>query len=122
MIDTTGRLPHPAARTRRRWRTVMILLGISIGWKLVVLTLGAAVPRWLVKDGIDQLPLDLQPYGSHAKAIAIAAWNKPIERHGVIRGVRVRAVDRSAGGESAQSCGGVNARRSRYTDFASPYS
>ena len=52
---TTAVHPSPAARRRR----VLITLGaISIGWKVVVFTLGAALPRWLIDDGIAALPAD----------------------------------------------------------------
>ena len=109
------------SKSQRRWRTAMILLGISVGWKLVVFTLGAAVPKWIVKDGIDQLPADLRPYGTEAKRIALAKWSGPIERRGVIRGVRVR-VDRTVGDPRSRECGGLNARVRAYTYFAIPYS
>ena len=108
-------------RVRRRWKTLLLLASVSVAWKLIVLTLGAAVPKWLVRDGIDELPAELQAYGHQAKAIAMAKWSARIERHGVIRGVRVR-VERAPDGADADRCGGLGARVRAYTYFAIPYS
>jgi hypothetical protein len=33
-----------------------VLASISIGWKVIVLTVGTAVPRWVVQDGVDEQP------------------------------------------------------------------
>jgi hypothetical protein len=107
--------------TRRR---LLLTLGaVSIGWKVVVLTLGAAVPRWLIDDGIAAQPSELRPYAQDAKRSAAALWNGPIERHGVVRAVRVVSVERvpnTAG--VAQRCGGLGARVRAYTYFGVPYS
>jgi len=106
------------ARTRRLW---LILAGISIGWKLLVLSLGVAIPKWVVGDGISHLPAADQPYAAEAKRTALALWNNPIERHGIVRTVRVMSVDtRLASGGAA--CGGQSARVRAYTYFAIPYS
>jgi hypothetical protein len=45
--------PSPASLQSARRRRALITLGaISIGWKVVVFTLGAAVPRWFIDDGL----------------------------------------------------------------------
>jgi len=101
-----------------------VLAAISIGWKVLVFTLGAALPRWLVSDGIDDLPPELRPYGDSARATAIALWNGPVERRGLIRMVRVMSVD-GASREDTQpgaGCDGRSARVRAYTYFAIPYS
>ncbi|MFL5574597.1 MAG: hypothetical protein ACJ79S_01280 [Gemmatimonadaceae bacterium] len=135
-----GRRPAKrASRSRRpnRWRPWLVLAGISIGWKVVVFTLGAAVPRWVINDGIAQLPAPLQDYGREARHTALALWDGPIERHGLVRSVRVMSASQapapphtagsdtagalrvaSAGGE----CGGRTAVVRAYTYFAIPYS
>lgn len=104
-----------------RWRPWLILLGISVGWKLVVLTLGAAVPHWLFTDGLDHIPAAMHPYANQARATALALWDKPIERSGIVRLVRVVSVD-SAHGTTLDGCGGKRARVRAYTFFAIPYS
>ena len=116
-----------AARRRRTW---IVLACISVGWKVLVLTLGAALPRWLITDGIDELPAAHQPYAEQARATALALWNGPLERRGLVQMVRVESVDTlhapidvasaSAGGVDA--CGGLSARVRAYTYFAIPYS
>jgi hypothetical protein len=106
------------ARTRRLW---LILAGISIGWKLLVLSLGAAIPKWVVGDGTSHLPAADRPYAAEAKRTALALWNNPIERHGIVRTVRVMSVDTRLVPEDA-ACGGQSARVRAYTYFAIPYS
>jgi len=111
----------PAAREsarRRRWKLVWTLTAISIGWKVLVFTLGAAVPRWLIDDGVAQLPTAMQPYGAEARETAMALWNGPIERHGVVRRVRVVSVYPAAGDDGCR----LGARVRAYTYFAIPYS
>ena len=101
-----------------------MLAAISLGWKVLVFTLGAALPRWFVSDGIADLPLELRPYGDSARAMAIGLWNGPVERRGLIRMVRVMSVD-SAAREDTQPGGGCDGRSARvraYTYFAIPYS
>ena len=71
----------------------MALLGLSVGWKVIVLTLGAAVPRWVIDDSIDHIPLGMQTYANEARATALALWDGPIERHTLVRLVRVMSVD-----------------------------
>jgi len=109
-----------------------------VGWKLVVFTLGAAMPRWLITDGIAQLPAPLQGYGREAKQTALALWNGPIERHGLVQSVRVMSVSGAAplpaaialagdaGADSAlrtrPACDGRSAVVRAYTYFAIPYS
>ena len=110
-----------ALRRQRRWRTWGVLIAVSVGWKLVVLTLGAAMPRWLIDDGVASLPSDLQPYARDAKRNAAQLWNGPIERHGVVRTLRVMSVHRVATGTGGR-CGGLGARVRAYTYFGLPYS
>ena len=106
---------------RSRWRPWFLVLGISIGWKVLVLTLGAAMPHWVIDDGFDHIPTSMQPYASQARATALALWDTPIERTGLVRLVRVVSVD-SVRGEDIRGCGGKSARVRAYTFFAIPYS
>jgi hypothetical protein len=118
----------------------IILGAISIGWKVLVFTVGAAVPRWLITDGIAQLPQPLQAYGLEAKRTALTLWNGPIERYGVVRTVRIVSVhvsDSVGGGDApralatvagaadsaaAARCDGHGAVVRAYTYFGIPYS
>ncbi len=100
----------------------MTLAAISIGWKLLVFTVGAALPRWLINDGIAELPAEHRPYGTEAKQTALALWDGPIERHGVVRTVRVMSVARATPAPAGSECGGLSARVRAYTYFAIPYS
>ena len=68
-----ARLARLALR-RRRWRVAGTLAAISIGWKVVVFTLGAAMPRWLIDDGIAALPDTMRPYGAEALRTAQGLW------------------------------------------------
>ena len=104
-----------------RWRPWLFLLGISVAWKVLVLTLGAAVPRWLIDDGLEHIPATMQPYASQARATALALWDWPIERTGIVRLVRVVSVDTVVSAD-AGGCGGKTARIRAYTFFAIPYS
>jgi hypothetical protein len=106
---------------RRRWRLAWTLAAISVGWKVIVFTLGAALPHWLIDDGVAQLPLAMQPYGAQARETARALWNGPIERHGVVRKVRVVSVYPANTTEGDASCR-FGARVRAYTYFAIPYS
>lgn len=110
-----------AAPRRSRWRPWFVLLGVSIAWKVLVLTLGAAVPHWVIDDGLDHIPRAMQPYASQARATALSLWDKPIERTGLVRLVRVVSVDSLRSG-GLGSCGGKSARVRAYTFFAIPYS
>lgn len=110
----------PSAR-RSRWRPWLLLLAFSVAWKIVVLTLGAAVPRWVIDDSVDHIPLSMQPYANQARATALALWDGPIERRTLVRLVRVVSVD-SARSQAAEECGGKSARVRAYTFFAIPYS
>lgn len=111
---------------RRRRRLWLVLLGVSVGWKVVVFTIGAAVPRWLISDGIAQLPAPLQEYGREARATALALWNGPIERHGLVRTVRVMSAHggtyAAVGDATAPTCDGRGAIVRAYTYFGIPYS
>jgi hypothetical protein len=125
MTDEAPALPTattstPASRGRRR--TLLILASISVGWKVLVFTLGAALPEWLIGDGIDDLPPALQPYGEEARQTAMALWNGPIERHGIVRRVRVISVAPVDGADATPGCAGLGARVRAYTYFAIPYS
>lgn len=110
-------------RSKRRW--LWVLLGVSIGWKVLVFGVGSAVPRFMLDDGVAALPPELRPYGHHAVKIAGGLWNGPLERHGVRR-IRLVSVDRTAvrldstGGVTW--CTGYAARVRAYTFFAIPYS
>ena len=108
-----------AARRRRRWRTLIILGAISLGWKVLVFTIGIAVPRWIIDDGIAELPIEKRAYAAEAKTIAEGLWTNPIERYGMVRAVRVLEVDSTAAGAP---CIGLGARVKAYTYFAIPYS
>lgn len=99
-----------------------MLAAISIGWKVLVFTLGAALPRWLVSDGIDELPPQWRAYGDSARTMAIALWNGPVERRGLIRSVRVMSVENSLRTNLPVGCDGRSARVRAYTYFAIPYS
>ena len=106
---------------RSRWRPWLVLLGVSVAWKVLVLTLGAAVPHWVIDDGLDHIPASMQPYATQARATALSLWDKPMERTGLVRLVRVVSVDSARGGDLG-SCGGKSARVRAYTFFAIPYS
>ena len=111
----------PGSRLPSR-RTLIILASISIGWKLLVFTLGAALPRWFVSDGLDELPPQWRSYADSARSTAIGLWNGPIERRGLIRSVRVVSVENVAMELVPAGCDGRSARVRAYTYFAIPYS
>lgn len=111
----------------------MVLLAISIGWKVVVLTLGSAVPRWVIGSGVDHIPLASRAYAEEAKITALSLWNHPLERLGIVRAVRVTRVDSVTSpeadgkttvrsGAAAQECRARSATVVAYTYFAIPYS
>jgi len=110
-----------ASRRRSRWRPWFVLLAVSVAWKILVLTVGAAVPHWVIDDGFDHIPVSMQPYATQARATALSLWDKPIERTGLVRLVRVVSVDSAPGGNLG-ACGGKSARVRAYTFFAIPYS
>lgn len=105
----------------RRWRMLLILGSISIGWKLFVLTAGAAVPRYFIDDGLKQVPAEFVPYGTQAREIAKDLWGGRLERYAV-RKIRLVSVGRTASDGGAARCGGLNAQVKAYTYFALPYS
>ena len=107
---------HQQATWRRR-RLWLVLIGVSVGWKVLVFTVGAAVPRWLINDGIAQLPAPLQEYGREARITALALWNGPIERHGLVRTVRVMSVH---GGTYAAATVGAGSGSADGADGAAP--
>lgn len=112
---------------RRRWRPWMVLFGIGVAWKVVVFTLGAAVPRWVIGDGIAHLPPAAQAQAFNAQSIARSLWNNPVERLGLVRATRVLRVDTLpvvAAGDSVAvpPCQRVRATVRAYTYFAIPYS
>ena len=110
---------HHATVTRRRlWLT---LAAASVGWKLLVLTLGAAVPRWVITDGVQELPANVRGHARDATRVARGLWSAPIERRGgIVRAVHVVSVDSNV--PEAAPCGGYQARVRAYTFFAIPYS
>ena len=116
------RPPPSPAKSRTRRRTLITLAAISVGWKVLVLTLGVAVPRWFIDDGVAAQPLELQPYARDARQNAASLWNGRIERYGVVRMLRVVSVDRSTATDDARRCGGFGARVRAYTYFGVPYS
>ena len=116
-LPSSSRFPARGSR----WRPWLLLLAFSIAWKVVVLTLGAAMPRWMIDDGVDHIPIAMQPYANEARATALALWNGPIERRTLVRLVRVVSVDSTQSAGSGE-CGGKSARVRAYTFFAIPYS
>jgi hypothetical protein len=110
----------------------MILVAISIGWKVVVLTLGSAVPRWVIGDGLDRIPLASRAYAEEAKLTAMTLWDHPLERLGIVRALRVTRVDSivaerdslsaKSASESTAGCRSRSATVVAYTYFAIPYS
>jgi hypothetical protein len=110
--------PQSAPDRKRRWRMLIILGSISIGWKVLVFTLGAALPKWLIDDGVAALPAEHQEYARSAIETSRGLWNGPIERHGFVRAIRVMRVDTLP----PSVCNGLGARVRAYTYFAVPYS
>jgi hypothetical protein len=111
----------------RRYRGWLILLAISLGWKFVVLTLGAAVPRWVIGDGVGHLPVGDRGSAMEGKAIARALWDHPLERLGLVQALRVLSVDttRTAASYAVGTipvCRGPVVHVRAYTYFAIPYS
>jgi MFS family permease len=119
--ERAGRARVLTALLSRR-RVWLPLVMVSLTWKLVVLTLGAAVPGWIIPDGIGDLPTDLQAFGRDARRTARALWNGPIERRGLVRVVRLVSIDSNLTTAEAAPCGGYGARVRAYTYFAIPYS
>jgi hypothetical protein len=113
-------IPAPLAARNSRRRTLLILASISIGWKVLVFTVGTAVPRWVVKDGVDELPEARRAYAESALVTARGLWNHPFERYGLVQALRVTNVDSVPGAPSA--CGALGARVKAYMYFAIPYS
>ena len=121
--DDAGTTAAREAARRKRLRLWITLASISIGWKVIVFTLGAALPRWLIDDGLAALPADTRAYGAEARQTALGLWNGRIERLGFVREVRVMSVDTLPPGQHA-GCAGrpLGARVRAYTYFAIPYS
>lgn len=124
-------LDADARRRRSRRRTLLILGAVSVGWKVVVFTLGAAIPRWLIADGVAELPAAHRAYGAASLATARSLFDSPVERFGrVVQRVRVVSVDsitpppaEGAGGARPIAAGCmIGARVRAYTYFAIPYS
>lgn len=134
MATTTVPVTDAAAARRKKLRVWIVLASISVGWKVLVFTLGAALPRWLLDDGIAALPAHERAYGAEARRMAMGMWNGPIERHGVVRMVKVMSVDTlphpalatvaPTGAAAGARCDGARlaARVRAYTYFAIPYS
>jgi hypothetical protein len=100
---------------------LLVLGGISLGWKLLLLGVGGTMVKLLIDDGLATVPSEFRQYGSEALGVARSLWAGPIERYGV-RGVRLVSVERSAEDPGAARCGGLTARVKAYTFFAIPYS
>jgi hypothetical protein len=117
--------PAPRRRGSRR-RTLLILASISVGWKVLVFTLGAALPHWLLTDGVAELPAPHREYGIASLATARALYNTPVERlGGVVQRVRVVSVDSVPAAGDADPVSApclLGARVRAYTYFAIPYS
>lgn len=112
-------------RRRARRRTMLILASISVGWKVLVFTVGAAVPRWLIADGVSELPREHRTYGTAALATAGALFDTRVERYmRVVQRVRVVSVDGVApDGRTGAGAGcTIGAHLRAYTYFAIPYS
>jgi hypothetical protein len=137
MSESTARAATPigddqevARRRATRRRTLYVLGAISVGWKVLVFTVGAALPQWLVTDGVSELPASHRAYGTASLATARALFDTPAERLGrVVQRVRVVSVDSVAGRDTsrATAAGGaggcvLGARVRAYTYFAIPYS
>lgn len=134
MTERTSATPLDAAARRRsnRRRTLLILGAISVGWKLVVFTVGAALPHWLLTDGVADLPASHRAYGMASLVTARALFDTPVERLArIVQRVRVLSVDSvprlEAADEGAQAAQGaapcaIGARVRAYTYFAIPYS
>jgi hypothetical protein len=119
--------PPPAGTRRRRWRPWLVLFGIGVAWKVVVFTLGAAVPRWVIGNGIAHLPTSAQAQAFNAQSIARTLWDHPLERLGLVRATRVMRVDTLPLAARGDSSGAIPCQRLRatvraYTYFAIPYS
>ena len=111
------------AAKRKRVRLWLVLASISIGWKVLVFTLGAAIPRWFIDDGLAALPAGSRAYGAEARQTALGLWNGRIERLGFVRAVRVMSVDTLPPAERAEcSERPLGARVRAYSYFAIPYS
>jgi hypothetical protein len=121
-LDDSSRGNPADSKRRSRWRPWTFLLAFSVAWKVVVFTLGAAVPHWVIGDGIEHIPLAMRPYANEARATALALWNGPVERNALVQLVRVISVDTVRGPNVQGACGGKSARVRAYTYFAIPYS
>ncbi len=111
----------PVRQKRRIRRAWLYAIAFGVVWKVLVFTMGAALPRWLIDDGVTHLPVSMQAYAVDARQTALSLWAHPIERRGIIRTVRVVSVD-STQIAIAPECGGLSARIRAYTYFAIPYS
>ena len=109
-----------------RWRPWIVVIAFGIAWKVVVLTLGVAVPKWVIGDGVAHLPQNVQSYAMTAQVTARALWDLPVERLGIVRALRVVKVDTARMLSQADSvvgaaCGNLQAKVRAYTYFAIPY-
>ncbi len=100
---------------------------MGVAWKVVVFTLGAAVPRWVIGDGLAHLPAGFHSQAFAAQNIARSLWDHPVERLGLVRATRVMRVDTLALAAHTDSSGIIPCQRLRttvraYTYFAIPYS
>jgi hypothetical protein len=117
-------LPSASPQARSRKRLWFGLAAFSIGWKVVLFTLGAAVPRWVIGDGLDLVPAEGRFYAQQAKVTALSLWNHPLERLGIVQALRVIRVDRvpAASALATKGCQGRLVTVRAYTYFAIPYS
>ena len=109
-----------------QWRPWVVILALGIAWKVIVLTVGVAVPKWLIGDGIAHLPPSVKPYALTAQVTARALWDLPVERLGIVRALRVVRVDTAQVLSQRDSvvgavCGNLQATIRAYTYFAIPY-
>lgn len=116
----------PSILRSPRWRPWVLVIAFGIAWKVIVLTLGVAVPRWVIGDGVAHLPQHVQPYAMTAQVTARALWDLPVERLGVVRALRVMRVDTARVLSQRDSvvgaaCGNLQATVRAYTYFAIPY-
>ena len=111
----------------QRHRGWVIFFAIGLAWKVIVLTLGAAIPRWAIGEGVAHLPLLQQATARTAKQAALTLWAHPLERLGIVQALQVVSVEPvpepdSAAAGPALACRGDRARVRAYTSFAILYS
>lgn len=111
----------PQTHKKKRLRPWLVLFAVGLVWKLLVITVGTALPKWLIDDGVEAQPDSLRAYARSAKDIAFKVFTNPIERVGIVQDVRVMDITRVAA-DSTDACGGLRARVRVYSYFNLPYS